>query len=125
MVEKFKRILDEMRLANKEISLFAILKMDEISDRWSVIFSAPNLSNQVNQQQMFEYLVNLILKTLNEDEVKTIARVGVLPLENHLVESLLKYPTNFEIKESTPVNGNLVHQGYILAAKTDAPTTSL
>lgn len=117
MVDKFKKILFELEKANKDVSLLALLKMDEITDRWSVIFSANGLEEEAKRREMFEYLVNLIIKYVNEEDIKSIARVGVFPISNHLVQDLLKYNKNFSIKELTPVNGNVVHEGYILESK--------
>ncbi len=122
MVDKFKKILAEIEKDKKEVSLFAILKMDELTDRWSVIFSANGLDEETKRKEVFEYLVNLIIKNLGEEDIKSIARVGVFPLSNHLVQDLLKYNKNLSIKESTPVNGNIIHEGYILESNT---TTSL
>ncbi len=117
MVDQFKKILSIIYKSNKGVSLFAILKMDELTDRWSVIFSAPGLEEENKRKQMFKYLIDLILENLNEEDIKTIARVGVFPLENHLVTDLLNYKKDFSIKESTRVNGNIVHEGYILESK--------
>ena len=114
MVDKFKEVLAKIHEADKQVSLFAVLKMDEITDRWSIIFSAPGLEDEKKRRDTFVYLVDLLPKTLTKKEAEAIARVGVFALNNHLVENLLKYKTGFEIKESTPVNGNVVHEGYVL-----------
>lgn len=114
MVEKFKTILAEFKTQNIQVSLFAVLKMDEFADRWSVIFAAPDLEDDAKQQAMFEKVVNTMLGLLDEKERQEIARVGVFPLNNHLVENLKEYKEGFEFKEKTPVNGNVIHAGYIL-----------
>lgn len=114
MVDKLKQILAMLHEANKDVSLFAVLKIDDITDRWSILFSAPDLDNPVKKNEAFVYLVKLLIENLTEQETESIARVGVFPLSNHLVQELLKFKTGYVISESTPVNGNVVHEGYIL-----------
>ena len=41
MVEKFRQILVKILNEKGDINLFAILKMDEFTDRWTVLLSAP------------------------------------------------------------------------------------
>lgn len=114
MVDKLKAILAKIHKDNKQVSLFAVLKVDDLTDRWSIIFSAPDLEDKDRRQAAFMYLVELLTTNLDDKDIHTIARVGVFPLSNHLVEDLLKYKSGYEFKDSTPVNGNTVHEGYIL-----------
>ena len=60
MVEKFKLILAEIKRTKGEVFLFGIMKMDEITDKWSVILSAPWASE--GSEDSFKYLFDLILK---------------------------------------------------------------
>lgn len=101
---------------NHDVLLFAILKIDEISDRWSVVYSEPQANTEEQRKEIFVYLVNKLIANLNEEENRSIARVVVYPSDDHLVENLLKFKANYQIKESTPINGNIVHEGYILAS---------
>ena len=117
MVEKIKKILTVIYEDKKEVSLLALLKMDELTDRWSIIFSAPGLEDESKRKEMFDYLIKLILKNLNEEDINSVARVAVFPLDNHLVQDLLKYRKDYSITESTKVNGNIVHEGFILESK--------
>lgn len=114
MVEKFEKILDEARKANKEIYLFAVLKMDEITDRWTVIVSGPNFEDLKHKNSVFNFLVKSMLNTFTAEEKKAIARVGLFPLDNHLVTDLLGYKKGYKFSGSTAVNGNLIHEGFIL-----------
>lgn len=90
------------------------MKIDDITDRWSIIFSEPGLDNNEKRKEEFLYLVNLLISDLDGKELDSIARVSVRPLSDHLVESLLKYRPGYKFDESTPVNGNTVHEGYVL-----------
>lgn len=114
MVDKLKAILAKIHESDREVVLFAMLKIDDITDRWSIIFSEPGLDDNERRKEEFVYLANLLISNLDEKEIETIARVSVRPLSDHLVESLLKYKTGYKFDESTPVNGNTVHEGYVL-----------
>ncbi len=114
MVDKIKIIVEKLKEAKKPISLFAILKMDDLTDRWSVIYSAPDLEDESVRKKTFEYLVDLLIKNLSAAELSEIARVGVFPLDNHLVENLMKYKKGYSFTEKPPVNGNLRHKGHII-----------
>jgi hypothetical protein len=114
MVEEFKKILSIIKKDKRPVALFAVLKMDELTDRWSVIFSAEGLEDESERKKMFDYLVGLIKKHVNSDQFHYIARVGIFPLQNHLVVDLLKYSSGASINGSVQINGNIVHEGYIL-----------
>ncbi|MBI2009484.1 hypothetical protein HYS84_03735 [Candidatus Saccharibacteria bacterium] len=114
MVEKIKTILKELKKANKPVSLLAILKMDDVTDRWSVVYSASDLQDAKKRNAMFRHLVDLLIKYLSKAELQEIARVGVFPLDNHLVQNLMKYKKGYSFQEPTPINGNVVHEGHIL-----------
>jgi len=118
MVDKFKEILAELKKAKKPVILFAILKMDDITDRWSVIYSASNIRTDEEKRDEFVYLVNLIVEHLSPDEREQIARVGVFSPTTHLIDELLRYKRGYDFAKSTPVNGNVVHEGsFILESK--------
>ena len=120
MVDKLKTILQMIRDDKHDVLLFAALKLDEISDRWSIIYveSGTNSTEtkDENKSETFKYLADKLLANLSKEESRSIARVVVSSLENHLVINLLKFKAGTEFKESTPVNGNIVHEGYILAS---------
>lgn len=117
MVEKLKSILKELNKANKSVSLLAVLKMDDLTDRWSIILSSPIIEDEKSRREVFEYFVKLLLRDLDDKEKLSIARVGAFPPGNHLVENLMEYKKGYEFTGKTPVNGNIVHEGYILESR--------
>lgn len=115
MVEKFKLILKEIEKQKGIVRLFVVLKMDEITDKWTVILSAPWI-NEGNLGENFIFLRNLMLNNFNKEEMATIARLGVLTKEEHIVEELLKYQAGSVISQDEKINGNIVHEAFILAS---------
>jgi hypothetical protein len=117
MVEKLKKVLAELNLNHKQLWLFAMLKMDEIVDKWSLIVSAPWISDD-SRSNDFEYIIGLLKKELTGEELSTIARLVLLDKDDHLVEELLKKNTGDSVKEEA-VNGNVVHDGIIIESNKD------
>lgn len=115
MVEKFKQILQELVNTKGPVNIFAILKMDEIADKWTVILSAP-WSNDSTRSEDFAYLRGLIHKYFTTEELANIARMGLFPKESSLINTLLKYTEDTDIVEPVQINGNLVHAGHIFTS---------
>jgi hypothetical protein len=113
MVTKFKTILSEMRAERGSVDLFALLKMDEFTDRWTVLLSADWAKE--GDFESFKYVHDLIGRNITAEEMATIARFGVFARTNHLVELLMKYKSDSRIVEEK-VNGNVIHDGYILGS---------
>lgn len=96
------------------VALFALLKMDELQDRWTIIYA--NESEKLTEGEkntIFVALLDEIKKELAPEELAQIAKVGVFSLDEHLVQSLLHYKTDQTIVNQK-VNGNFVHEGYII-----------
>lgn len=113
MVDKFKIILSKIQADKGEVYLFGLLKMDELLEKWTVLLSAP-WSSEATKKEDFEYIRNLIMSSLDSEEVSGIARLGILPKDAHLIQLLLKYQSNTEITDETKLNGNIIHQGLII-----------
>jgi hypothetical protein len=115
-IDRFKSILEALTQSRGDVSVFALLKMDDVTDKWTVILSAPWINNKDRSDIFFE-LRDLMIKTLQEDELSLIARFGIFTPSEHLIELLLE---NFKpgdyIAQDRQINGNLIHEGYILAA---------
>ena len=114
MVDKFKIILNKIKTEKGSVALFALLKMDEFTDRWTVLLSADWAKE--GDFEAFKYLHNIIKENISSEELSTIARFGVFTKTNHLVELLRKYKQNSRIQEEK-VNGNVIHEGYILESE--------
>ncbi|HSX02898.1 MAG TPA: hypothetical protein VLI05_06335 [Candidatus Saccharimonadia bacterium] len=117
MVDKYKAVLAALEAEMGPVSLFALLKIDDLTDRWSLLVSAPWTSTNEERKSSFKSLISQLSKHLTEEEANQVARVGVWPLEDHLVTDLLKFKKGTYIDKPTPVNGNVVHEGYILESE--------
>ena len=115
MVEKFKKIMENLIASKGQLYLFAILKMDEVIDKWTVIISALWIQED-NMNESFILISDTIVSYLSEEELSEVANVGVFLLEEHIVQDLLKYKAGTKITEDERVNGNIVYKGYILAS---------
>ena len=115
MVDKFNRILNQIIEEKGNITIFALLKMDEFVDKWTIVFSAP-WSTASTTSADFDYIRALVLQELNEEERATIARIGIFQANEQLIQLLLQLKTGTVISEDTKLNGNVLHEGYILAS---------
>jgi hypothetical protein len=112
MVEKIKAILDSLRVSGRPVWLAALLKMDDLVDRWALIISAPWI-NPENRDTEFRTILALLQQKLTREELVSIVRFGLFDRDNHLVEQLVNRPVNSRIQEEQ-INGNIVHEGIIL-----------
>jgi hypothetical protein len=115
MVDKFKEILSKIKADKGEVYLFGLLKMDELLEKWTVLLSAP-WSTEATKKEDFEYIRDLIRSTLSSEEFSNVARLGILSKDAHLIQLLLKYQSGTEIAGETKLNGNVIHQGYIIVS---------
>ena len=113
MVDKLNKILAKIQSERGSVTFFGILKMDEYSDKWTVLLSAP-WSTDITQKEDFEYIRNLLRAELDSEEISTVARLGILPKSTHLIQLLLNYQSGTEIKSETKLNGNTIHEGNII-----------
>lgn len=114
MVDKFKTILAKIQADKGEVYLFVLLKMDELVEKWTVLLSAP-WSSEATKKEDFEYVRDLIRANLDSEEISNVARLGILPKDTHLIQLLLKYQSG-SIDSETKLNGNVIHQGYIIVS---------
>ncbi len=113
MVEKFKTILQQITDAKGEMTLFAMMKMDEFTDKWSVVVCAPWARTE-NRSENFTFIKGVLDANLNEEERITIARIGIFPKQDQAIQALLQFQEGTTIKEDTKINGFMVHEAHIL-----------
>lgn len=118
MVEKFRQILEEIKEQKGNVYLFVILKMDEFTDKWSVILSAPWINNN-NLRENFVFLRKIMIKSFSNEEMALIATLGVFTKDEHIIEELLKYKEGAVINEQVKINGNVIHEAHILASNSN------
>lgn len=113
MVDKFIQILRTLEAEKGTMVFFGIFKMDEITEKWTVIVSA-NWATEGSLED-FRYVLDKIKLVLTHEELATIARIGVYSCKEHLIDLLLNFTPGSRIQEQQ-VNGNLIHDGYVLAS---------
>ncbi len=114
--DNYKKVLAQFRDRNekKPIYLFAILKMDELVDKWSIIISIDWMNNE-NRQDIFSTAISALQDQLSAEELNEVARISFYAPDEHLMELFFdKFEEGQHIKEDAKVNGNVVHEGYIL-----------
>lgn len=116
MVDKLQDILRKIVDKRGQVSLFAILKMDDLIDKWTVVLSAP-WATENSRKEDFEFIKNLITETLSEEERASIARIGIFSKEEQIIRSLSQYKAGSFIADSVKINGNVVHEAHILASE--------
>ncbi|HSX17093.1 MAG TPA: hypothetical protein VLH86_03270 [Patescibacteria group bacterium] len=123
MVEELNPLVEELK-KDSRILLFALLKMDELTDRWTVIISGDNLESIEDRKPLFEYVARTLGADTYQETLKKhdVARIGIFPLTNHLVEDLRKYGEDSEI-ENEKANGNFIHKGHIFINRDVAPAS--
>lgn len=114
MVEKFRKIKNKIVKYKGNVNLFAILRMDEYINKWSVIISADWISDK-NKSEVFRYLRKLIIEEFDKREISQIARIGIFNKQDSLVRELSKHEKDYLISESIKINGSVVHAGYIFS----------
>ncbi|MFA5931849.1 MAG: hypothetical protein WC793_00510 [Candidatus Paceibacterota bacterium] len=112
MVEKLKKILEKIEKEKGKVDLLALLKMDDLIDKWTIVFSATWATIQ-NRDEVFNMIRNYILTDFSPEEVNEIAKISIFSKDEHLVEELLKYKSGATFSNQ-PVNGNMVHVAEII-----------
>jgi|WetSurMetagenome_2_1015567.scaffolds.fasta_scaffold508731_2 hypothetical protein len=116
--EKLRKILDEfIRTQNNNVSLFAILKMDDLIDKWSIIVSATWFTTE-NIRKIFDDFLVLLQNNLTNEELNTIARLNIMTIDEHLISELLNYKTGTDIVNQK-INGNQIYEGYIIFSESE------
>jgi hypothetical protein len=118
LLEKFRNILTEIDTACGRLSLFALVKMDDLTSSWTLLVSQPNVTDE-SRRHMFREIAQRLTRDLTPNEISEVARVGVFPLNEHIIADLLKYKEG-HIEKSFPANGNTIHEAYILRSETPA-----
>lgn len=113
MVDKLRLVLSELEAQRGSVSLFAMFKMDDVVDKWTILVGAPWVTN-ANGQEIFTILKSSITHNCSDEERSTIARIGIYNNNHHLIQELSHFKSNTLIKEKTQVNGNTIYEGEII-----------
>ncbi|MEX1111841.1 MAG: hypothetical protein WEC84_00100 [Candidatus Andersenbacteria bacterium] len=112
MVNKLKRVAANFQHDGETANLFALLKMDEYVDKWTIVIVASWFTEE-NRDQEFNKLLMLLKKNLDPEELYSIGRVAILDNNDHLAVELLKRKSGSQI-ENERINGNEVHEGFVV-----------
>lgn len=115
MVEKFRKILNSIEEERGDVAVFALLKMDEFVDKWTVVISASWATDE-KRDEVFEMMRTKILNSLTAEEVGEIARIAIFTIDEHLIQELLQYKSETVI-ENKKINGNHVHHAHIIKSE--------
>lgn len=108
----YSAITAELKLI-KEIKFFAVIKMDEMTERWSLLFGLTRSEDLDKREKVFRQVRDIIVANLSEEDTQNIARIGLFATTDHLISDLMKYPEDEKI-ENVKANGNFIHEGYVL-----------
>lgn len=121
MVSRFEKITEAMTKEYKNTSLLAFVKLDDDQNTWTVLFSSPQINDTEEgkelRRKVFMDFSNILKQTYNDDAKTTIGRVGIFPLDVHIIEDALKFKAGTHITEPTKMNGNIVSEGYITVSR--------
>ena len=115
MVDKIKNLLQKIITEKGSVTVFAMLKMDEITDKWSIVFSASWITD-ATATETFNYLRELIISALTAEEIGSIARLSVFNNSEHLIQLIL---SSVNVKngdvflKDTQLNGYKIHEAHI------------
>lgn len=118
MVDKFKKLMDEIIATKGHVTLFAVVKMDDLTDKWSIMLAAP-WADEAHRKEAFNFVFRLLPKHFNDEERNLIARIGIFDKSEHIIELLLQYKKGAVI-ENERINGNVVHHAYVLESDSNA-----
>lgn len=114
MVEKLRQLINEIILEKGAITLFVIMRTDELLDKWSIIFSSTWISEE-NRQENFGILLDKINQRLDSEERSSIGRIGVFTADNYLVQLFLRFQAGQKI-ENEKINGFFVKEAHIIVS---------
>lgn len=120
MIEEFQKILESIEKEKGEVTIFALLKMDEFIDKWTVVFCA-SWATEANRAEIFEIIRKKIIETLKPEEVSEIARIAIYPITEHFIQELMQFKSG-TIIENRKINGNTVHYANIIKSENTVST---
>jgi len=115
ILNMYSAIVAELRIL-PEVCFFAVVKMDDITERWSLLFGLKDANDLDKREKVFKSIRKIIENSLTLEERQNIARIGLFSTTEHIVEDFAKFDEG-EIVENIKANGNFVHKGYILISR--------
>lgn len=121
MVDDYKALASELE-KNAEILLFALLKMDELTDRWTLILAGNGFDSVDKRREIFNQVFQLVARVLSKEARDEIARVGIFPMDDEIVQDLKRQEVGNIFKDQK-ANGSFVHYGCVLFSRNEENAT--
>jgi hypothetical protein len=115
MVDEFKKVLTEFEAQNSPVCVLALLKMDDLIDKWSIFLAAPWINNE-NNRATFKSFLTAMEKNVSHENLHNIGRIGIFSNEEHLAEELMNFKEGAVLKDQK-INGNMIYEGYVIASR--------
>lgn len=100
----------------KEIRFLAVVKMDDLTDRWSLLFGLYDSKSLDARKALFTRIRNIVVERLSDEDMQNIARIGLFDETDHIVSDLLKFTEDEELI-NVKANGNIIHEGIVVISK--------
>lgn len=113
MVENIKKVASELTQRRNDVCLFAILKMDDLVEKWSVVISGSWEDTEDKRKEVFSTIQELMSTYLTVDERGSVARIAIYPMDDNLIRNLVNFSKGALI-ENQKINGNFVFKGFVL-----------
>jgi hypothetical protein len=126
MVEKLKIVMGQFEERFGTLNVFAILKMDELVDKWTLMVSSASIDAAIKEEtkrrEIFDSLFDQLTAVLSQEESASLGRIWFAITTNHVIQILIrdyKVSAGEEVKKITDakINGNTVHEGVVLRAE--------
>jgi hypothetical protein len=118
-LEKFKQIEAESAREKGAFNLFALLQReDAFAGQWDLVVAAPWIGE--GRWEIIEYLVSKIQLRLDAEELRKLATIVPVPVDDEPVQRLIRaFPTSGEAIEirDWDYRGMPIARGYILTAR--------
>ena len=112
MVNKFKTILDAIEKQKGAVNFFAVMKMDNFLDKWSVAIAADWI-NKNNDNKTFSDIYSIFTKFLTLEEAASLARIGLFTNDGYIPQLFKQYQSNTKL-ENQKINGFQIYEAYII-----------
>ncbi len=118
--EKLIAVCNALEQSKGTVYLLAALKMDELTEKWTLVVSSEWV-NDAGFDEAFTEVRSKLLESFDND-ISQFVRIGIFNTNEHIVELIMqKYKSGDVIKEDTQINGNLIHEGYIVKTVDESP----
>ena len=107
----YSKIVTELEKEKGGLAYFAIVRMDEFVDMWTVMFAA-DWVNDKNRIDIYNRINNLIDANGKKSDIAKVSRIGIFNSDHYLIKGLLKYSKEPELKD-IKINGNTIHSGRV------------